>query len=69
VVPKGVPNDLVMKISRDLAKVMNDPVLQERLTKAGLAIDNMPRDQWIAFAKQTHTTWGEVARKNNIKVQ
>ena len=69
VVPKGVPNDLVMKISRDLNKVMNDPVLQERLTKAGLAIDNMPRDQWIAFAKQTHTTWGEVARKNNIKVQ
>jgi tripartite-type tricarboxylate transporter receptor subunit TctC len=69
VVPKGVPNDLVMKISRDLAKVMNDPAVQERLTKAGLAVDNMPRDKWIAFAKQTHTTWGEVARKNNIKVQ
>ena len=69
VVPKGVPNDIVMKISRDLAKVMNDPVVQERLTKAGLAVDNMPRDQWIAFAKQTHTTWGEVARRNNIRVQ
>ena len=69
VVPKGVPNDIVMKISRDLAKVMNDPALQERLTKAGLAVDNMPRDQWIAFAKQTHTTWGEVARRNNIRVQ
>ena len=69
VVPKGVPNDIVMKISRDLTKVMNDPALQERLTKAGLAVDNMPRDQWIAFAKQTHTTWGEVARRNNIRVQ
>jgi len=69
VVPKGVPNDLVMKISRDLAKVMNDPAVQERLTKAGLAVDNMPRDKWIAFAKQTHTTWGEVARRNNIKIQ
>ncbi|HUP97071.1 MAG TPA: tripartite tricarboxylate transporter substrate binding protein [Usitatibacter sp.] len=69
VVPKGVPNDLVLKISRDLNKVMNDPALQERLTKAGLAIDNMPREQWIGFFKQTHTTWGEVARRNNIKVQ
>ena len=69
VVPKGVPNELVMKISRDLAKVMNDASVQERLTKAGLAIDNMPRDQWIAFFKQTHTTWGDVARRNNIKVQ
>ena len=50
VVPKGVPNDIVMKISRDLNKIMSDPALQERLTKAGLAVDNMPRDQWIAFA-------------------
>jgi tripartite-type tricarboxylate transporter receptor subunit TctC len=69
VVPKGVPNDIVMKISRDLAKVMNDPALQERLVKAGLAVDNMPRDQWIGFFNQTHTTWGDVARRNNIRVQ
>ena len=69
VVPKGVPNDIVMKISRDLNKIMSDPALQERLTKAGRAVDNMPREQWIAFFKQTHTTWGEVARRNNIRVQ
>ena len=69
VVPKGVPNEIVTKISRDLAKVMNDPAVQERLTKAGLAIDNMPREQWLEFAKKTHATWGDVARKNNIKVQ
>lgn len=69
VMPKGVPNDIAAKVSRDLAKVMNDPAVQERLTKAGLAVDNMPRDQWIAFAKKTHTIWGDVARRNNIKVQ
>jgi tripartite-type tricarboxylate transporter receptor subunit TctC len=69
VVQKGTPNDTVMKISRDLAKVMNDPALQERLTRAGLAVDNMPREQWIEFAKKTHATWGDVARKNNIRVQ
>jgi tripartite-type tricarboxylate transporter receptor subunit TctC len=69
VVTKGVPNDIVLKISRDLAKVMNDPAVQERLVKAGLAVDNMPRDQWIAMAKKTYVTWGEVARSNNIKVQ
>jgi tripartite-type tricarboxylate transporter receptor subunit TctC len=69
VVTKGVPNDIVMKVSKDLAKVMNDPAVQDRLLKAGLAIDNMPREQWIEFAKKTHTTWGEVARRNNIRVQ
>ena len=69
VVTKGVPNDIVLKVSRDLNKVMNDPTVQARLTTAGLAVDNMPRDQWIAFAKKTHTTWGDVARRNNIRVQ
>ena len=69
VVTKGVPNEIVMKISRDLAKVMNDKSVQERLEKAGLAVDNMPRDKWIEFAKRTHATWGDVARRNNIKVQ
>ena len=69
VAPRGVPNDIVLKLSRDLNKVMSDPALQERLTKAGLAVDNMPRDQWIVFARKTHATWGDVARRNNIKVQ
>jgi tripartite-type tricarboxylate transporter receptor subunit TctC len=69
VVTKGTPMEIVMKVSRDLHKVVADPAVQERLLKAGLAIDNMPRDEWIAFARKTHTTWGEVARRNNIKVQ
>lgn len=69
VMPKGVPADIAAKVSRDLSKVMSDPAVQERLTKAGLAVDNMPRDQWIAFAKKTHALWGDVARRNNIKMQ
>jgi tripartite-type tricarboxylate transporter receptor subunit TctC len=69
VVTRGTPTEIVMKVSKDLHKVMNDPALQERLLKAGLAIDNMPRDEWIAFFKRTHATWGDVARKNNIRVQ
>jgi tripartite-type tricarboxylate transporter receptor subunit TctC len=69
VVVKGTPNDIVLKISRDLAKVMNDPAVQEKLTKAGLAVDNQPRDEWMKWTRQTLVTWGEVARRNNIKVQ
>src|SRR5215207_6018121 len=46
VVTKGTPNDIVLKVSRDLSKVMGDKAVQERLEKAGLAVDNMPREQW-----------------------
>ena len=69
VVTKGVPMDIVLKISRDLAKVMNDPVVQQKLVAAGLAVDNMPRDQWLTFTKKTLVTWGDVARRNNIRIQ
>ena len=69
VTQKGVPNEIVAKVSRDLNKVMSDKAVQERLEKAGLAVDNMPRDKWIEFARKTHQTWGDVARRNNIKVQ
>jgi tripartite-type tricarboxylate transporter receptor subunit TctC len=69
VVPKGVPQEIVTQLSNDLHKVLSDPALQNRLVAAGLVVDNQSRDEWIAFAKKTYTTWGDVARQNNIKVQ
>ena len=68
VVTKGVPDAIVMKISNDLRKVMNDPGVQQKLTTAGLMVDNMPRDEWIAFGKKTGVTWAEVAKRNSIKM-
>lgn len=69
VAPKGTPADVVAKVARDLRKVLSDPAMQQRIVDAGLVVDNMPRDQWLAFARQTYEQWGEVARKNNIKAQ
>lgn len=69
VVTSATPDDIVLKISRDLAKVMNDKAVQEKLVRAGLAVDNQSRDDWIAFARKTSVTWAEVAKRNNIKVQ
>lgn len=69
VVTKGAPNEIVVKVSNDLRKVLSDPAVQQRLIAAGLVVDNQPRDEWIAFARKTLVTWGDVARKNNIKVE
>ena len=69
VVTKGTPNEIVMKVSNDLRKVLDNPATQQRLVAAGLVVDNQPRDEWIAFTRKTLITWGEVARRNNIKVQ
>ncbi|HVF64230.1 MAG TPA: tripartite tricarboxylate transporter substrate binding protein [Casimicrobiaceae bacterium] len=69
VVNKGTPQDIVIKVSNDLRKVLSDPQVQSRILAAGLVLDNQPRDEWIGFARKTLTTWGDVARKNNIKAQ
>ena len=69
VVTKGVPEPVVTKISNDLRKVLSDPAVQQKLVAAGLMVDNQPRDEWNVFARKTLVVWGDVARKNNIKVQ
>lgn len=66
---KGVPQEIVMKVSNDLRKLLSDPAIQQRIVAAGLVLDNQPRDEWIAFARKTGVTWAEVARRNNIKAQ
>ena len=68
VVTKGTPMEIVNKVSTDLRKVLSDPAMQQRLVGAGLVVDNQPREEWISFARQTLVTWGEVARRNNIKI-
>jgi tripartite-type tricarboxylate transporter receptor subunit TctC len=68
VAPKGTPQEVVLRVAADLHKILSEPAMQQRLVDAGLVVDNMPRDEWIAFARKTLTTWGEVARRNNIRV-
>jgi tripartite-type tricarboxylate transporter receptor subunit TctC len=68
VMPKGAPAEVVTKLSTDLRKVMSDPVVQEKLVKAGLVVDNMPRDEWLAFTKADLVKWGDVVKRANIKV-
>ncbi|APV48582.1 hypothetical protein BWI17_02090 [Betaproteobacteria bacterium GR16-43] len=69
VATKSTPPEIVAKVSADLRKVLSDPALQQKIVAAGLVVDNMPRDEWIAFAKKTAVVWGDVARRNNIRVQ
>ncbi|MFN8839950.1 MAG: Bug family tripartite tricarboxylate transporter substrate binding protein [Burkholderiales bacterium] len=69
VAPTGTPADVGAKVARDLRKVLSDPAMQQRIVDAGLVVDNMPREQWLVFARQTYEQWGEVARRNNIKAQ
>ncbi|QJR09527.1 hypothetical protein DSM104443_00576 [Usitatibacter rugosus] len=69
VATKSTPPDVVAKISADLRKVLSNPDIQAKIVAAGLVVDNMPRDQWLVFTKGTLAQWGDVARRNNIKVQ
>jgi tripartite-type tricarboxylate transporter receptor subunit TctC len=69
VATKDTPMEIVLKVAADLHKVLSDPVLQQRLVTNGLVVDNQPRDEWIAFARNTLKQWAEVARRANIKME
>ena len=66
---RDLPRPRQVAAAPDLRKVLDNPATQQRLLAAGLVVDNQPRDEWIAFTRKTLVTWGEVARRNNIKVQ
>jgi tripartite-type tricarboxylate transporter receptor subunit TctC len=68
VAAKSTPPEIVAKVAADLRKVLSDPAMQQRIVANGLVVDNQSRDEWIAFARKTHTQWGEVARRANITV-
>ena len=68
VVTRSTPMEIVNKVSADLRKVLSDPAMQQRLVAAGLVVDNQPRERDPLVARQTLVTWGEVARRNNIKI-
>ncbi len=69
VATKSTPPDVVAKISADLRKVLANPDIAAKILAAGLVVDNMPREEWLVFTKGTLKQWGDVARRNNIKVQ
>ena len=58
--PPNMSNEVVERINRELAAIVREPALQEKLSKLGLAVDYKPADAFIAFMASDVKKWQQL---------
>jgi tripartite-type tricarboxylate transporter receptor subunit TctC len=58
--PPNMPGDVVARINRELAVILKEPVLQEKLAKLGLAVDYKAADAFITFMASDVKKWQQL---------
>jgi tripartite-type tricarboxylate transporter receptor subunit TctC len=64
--PAGTPNEVVNRVSADVAKIMRMPEIQRRLADLGLQPVGSTPQEFASLLKKDYDKWGEVIRKNGI---
>jgi tripartite-type tricarboxylate transporter receptor subunit TctC len=67
VVPKGTPGEIVEKIGADVRRVLNDPLMRERIMDRGMIADARGPKEWSEFVNAEVVKWAEAARRANLK--
>ncbi|MFZ2737763.1 MAG: tripartite tricarboxylate transporter substrate binding protein [Burkholderiaceae bacterium] len=67
VLPKGTPNDLVEKIGADIRRVLDEPLMRERILERGMVADPRGPKEWGDFVSAEVVKWSEAAKRANLK--
>ncbi len=65
--PKGTPTDVVQKIQRDVAQVLKDPDVQQKIQGLGADPGGMPPAEFRARIQREIELWGRVAKAAKIQ--
>ena len=66
--PAGTPKPIVNRLHAEIAKILREPDIQERLGKLGMDGADMTIDQFAAFQKAEVAKWASVIKAANIKL-
>jgi tripartite-type tricarboxylate transporter receptor subunit TctC len=66
--PAGTPREIVTRISTEVAKILREPAMTERLLGMGLLADGRGPEETSAFLRAEVARWGEVIRTGGITV-
>jgi tripartite-type tricarboxylate transporter receptor subunit TctC len=66
--PAGTPKPIVDRLHAELAKILKDPEVQDRLAKLGLDPSGMTPAELAAFQKAEIEKWAKVVKAANIKI-
>ncbi len=65
--PKGTPAEVVQKIQRDVAQVLKDPDVQQKIQGLGADPGGMPPAEFRARIQREIELWGRVAKAAKIQ--
>ena len=65
--PKGTPRDVINKIQRDVAQVLNDPDIKKRFADIGADVGGQPAEEFGSQVRSEMALWARVAKAANIK--
>ncbi len=68
VLPKDTAVDLVAKISHDIQKILNDPLVRAEIQRRGSIADPCTPRAFADFIAAENRKWGEVAKLANVKL-
>ena len=66
--PAGTPRPIVDRLHAELAKILQDPEVKDRLAKLGLDASGMTPADLTAFQKAEIDKWAKVIKAANIKI-
>jgi tripartite-type tricarboxylate transporter receptor subunit TctC len=68
VAPAGTPSAIVQKIQRDVVKAYADPVVADRLEKAGITAVTTTPAEFDAFFRSEAKRWTKIYKESGIKL-
>jgi tripartite-type tricarboxylate transporter receptor subunit TctC len=67
--PAGTPRAIVDRLQGEIAKVLQQPDIRQRLDTLGLEPSGMTSDQLLAFETAEREKWAKVVKVGGIKVE
>jgi tripartite-type tricarboxylate transporter receptor subunit TctC len=68
VAPAGTPRVIVDRIQREVVAMYADPVIAEKLAKAGITTATSTPEEFSAFVRREIDRWGQVFRDSGIQL-
>jgi tripartite-type tricarboxylate transporter receptor subunit TctC len=67
--PKGTPRAIVERIAQELAVIVQDPEVREKLMKGGLVPESSSPEEFAALIARDSAMYGEIIRAGKITAQ
>ena len=68
VAPAGTPRGIVDKVQREVVKMYADPVIADKLEKAGISAVSSSPEEFAAFVRKELDRWGQVFKDSGIQL-